>query len=252
VQATFSVIRNAAGEALPVATGRPGEACSSSSTPPQLARRPAAHPRRGAAARGFGIDSAQAFEAAARAVEPELKNEYLGTSPRDALTPYVFSASELPPYYPIPQHNEMSFLKRPAAAADVRVPGRGAARRRDAAGGHAGGRGGARPGGARAVRARGIRIIRNYGGPSGAGRFDLWQLKRWDEVFQTTDRAVVEAKCAAEKVYTDVRWGPGDRLRLVSEHEALRDHPETARPCGSTIAGVPPVVGALGAGARVQ
>src|SRR5689334_9280414 len=59
--------------------------------------------------RGFDLDGPRDFERAARAISPVLQNDYLGTSPRDALTEYVFSASELPPYYPIPQHCEMSF-----------------------------------------------------------------------------------------------------------------------------------------------
>ena len=63
--------------------------------------------------RGFELADPAAFERVARVVDSELKNNYLGTSPRDALTPYVFSASELPGYYPIPQHCEMSFLRRP-------------------------------------------------------------------------------------------------------------------------------------------
>ncbi|MCY1005696.1 TauD/TfdA family dioxygenase [Nannocystis pusilla] len=63
--------------------------------------------------RGFGVRVPVDLEHVARAIEPGLKNEYLGTSPRDALSEYVFSASELPPYYPIPQHCEMSFLRDP-------------------------------------------------------------------------------------------------------------------------------------------
>jgi alpha-ketoglutarate-dependent taurine dioxygenase len=188
------------------------------------------HTRGAALLRGFGLRTPAQFEAAARAVEPELKNEYLGTSPRDALTPHVFSASELPPYYPIPQHCEMTFVKQPPRRlmfACLVAPQRGGetplcdmrtvAAELDPA-----------------VRERfergGIRIIRNYGGPSGKGRLDLWQLKRWDEIFQTTDRAAVEARCAEEGVFTDLRWGPGDRLRLISEHDALREHPETGVP----------------------
>ena len=63
--------------------------------------------------RGFAVDSAADFERVARGVDPYLKNDYLGTSPRNALTDHVFSASELPPYYPIPQHCEMSFTRTP-------------------------------------------------------------------------------------------------------------------------------------------
>ncbi|HEX8952703.1 MAG TPA: hypothetical protein VF945_12695, partial [Polyangia bacterium] len=50
--------------------------------------------------RGFAVDSPAAFERVARAINPALGREYLGTSPRNALTEYVFSASELPGWYP--------------------------------------------------------------------------------------------------------------------------------------------------------
>src|SRR5262249_14561746 len=49
----------------------------------------------------------------ARATAPALKNVSPAPSPRDAITDYVFSARELPPHYPIPQHCEMSFTKTP-------------------------------------------------------------------------------------------------------------------------------------------
>src|SRR5262245_18214390 len=57
--------------------------------------------------RGFDVKDAPGFEKVARAIDDELKNEYLGTSPRNALTSHVFTASELPPYFPIMQHCEM-------------------------------------------------------------------------------------------------------------------------------------------------
>ena len=63
--------------------------------------------------RGFDVNDAPAFERVARAIDDELKNEYLGTSPRNALTSHVFTASELPPYFPIMQHCEMSFTAQP-------------------------------------------------------------------------------------------------------------------------------------------
>lgn len=227
-QVRFSAIRNDGGDVLPVAEGHgPAPAFVDDHRgwlDDQLRTRGAA------LLRGFTVRTAAEFEAAARAVEPALQNEYLGTSPRDARTPYVFSASELPPYYPIPQHCEMTFVKDPprrlmfACLVAARRGGetpvadmRAVAADLDPA-----------------VRGRfergGLRIIRNYGGPSGAGKRDLWQLKRWDELFSTTDRAEVEAKCAAQGVFTDLQWGPGDRLRLVSEHDALRPHPDTGAP----------------------
>ena len=176
--------------------------------------------------RGFAVGSPADFERLARAIDDELKNEYLGTSPRDALTGYVFSASELPPVYPIPQHCEMSFVKAPptrlmfsclvAPHSDggetPLVDFRKVWRDLDPA-----------------VRQRfedgGIRIVRNYAGPSGGSAFDLWKLKRWDEMFLTTDKAVVEAKCR-EQGFEPV-WTENDGLRLISTQPVFRDHPVT-------------------------
>ncbi len=180
-------------------------------------------------ARGFAVGDAAAFERVARAVSPDLKNDYLGTSPRDGLTQYVFSASELPPYYPIPEHCEMSFIRRPPRRLFFccLLPPEG-------------------PGGEtplvdfRAVyrdldpevRARfaekGVMNIRNYDGPQGGSAFDLWKLKRWDEVFSTTDRAAVEARCRDNGF--DFAWGPRGRLRLTNVQPAQRPHPVTGEP----------------------
>ncbi|MBI3783531.1 MAG: TauD/TfdA family dioxygenase [Deltaproteobacteria bacterium] len=174
--------------------------------------------------RGFDVTSPEAFEAIARSIDGELKNNYLGTSPRNALTDFVFSASELPGAYPIPQHCEMSFTKHPPRRlffCCLRAPADGMGetplvdfrtvyRELDPA-----------------VRERfengGIRIIRNYAGPGGGGTFDLWKLKRWDEMFATTDRAEVEKQCQAEGF--EPIWGPGQSLRLVSTQPVFRDHP---------------------------
>jgi pimeloyl-ACP methyl ester carboxylesterase len=178
-------------------------------------------------ARGFTAFDAPAFEQVARAVEPALKNDYLGTSPRNGLTDYVFSASELPPYYPIPEHCEMSFVKHPPRRLFFccLLPSEG-------------------PGGETPIVdfrkvardldpevrdrfvQRGVRNIRNYDGPGGGGgRFDLWKLKRWDEMFRTTDRAVVEQKCRENGL--EAEWGAGGKLRLVNTQPALKAHPVT-------------------------
>lgn len=63
--------------------------------------------------RGFPIHSAHVFEETLLALGAELKCDYQGTSPRNAVTRYIFNASELPGFYPIPQHCEMSFLRDP-------------------------------------------------------------------------------------------------------------------------------------------
>jgi hypothetical protein len=79
----------------------------------------------------------------------------------------------------------------------------------------------------RRFEARGIRIVRNYGGTAGR-RLDPWQLKPWTEMFGSGERAVVEAKCLAEG-FTPT-WQAGGGLRLVSTQPAVRTHPATGEP----------------------
>jgi alpha-ketoglutarate-dependent taurine dioxygenase len=179
--------------------------------------------------RGFAVDRAEDFEVVARAVAPDLKDEYLGTSPRNALTRYVFTASELPGHYPIPQHCEMSFVADPPRRLFFC-----ALRPNDGEGGetplcdfrrvHAE----LDPEVRRRFEEGGLRIVRNYAGPSGGGRLDPWKLKRWDEMFGTTDRAEVERKCREQGF--ELTWTGKDGLRLVSEQPAVRTHPETGEP----------------------
>jgi len=126
--------------------------------------------------RGFDIDQPEAFERVVLALDPDLKDEYLGTSPREGLTQYVFTASELPGWYPIPQHCEMSFLPTPPRRlffGCLVAPNNGQ------------GEGGETPlvdfrrvlqrldpDVRQRFEERGIRTIRNYG-PPGSGRFNL-------------------------------------------------------------------------------
>jgi len=176
--------------------------------------------------RGFDVRSPEDFEQVAAAIDPELKNEYLGTSPRDALTDYVFNASELPDYFPIAQHCEMSFCAQPPrrvffSCLEEPAVGSGETplcdfrkvwRDLDAE-----------------VRRRfvdgGIRIVRNYAGPSGGREDDPTMLKPWPDMFLTTDREQVEKKCLEEGFTPS--WLEDDGLRLVSTQPVYRDHPVT-------------------------
>lgn len=175
--------------------------------------------------RGFGIDTPQRFEALARSIDDDLKNNYLGTSPRDGLTDYVFSASELPDYFPIPQHCEMSFCGTPPRrlffqCLEAPAPGSGETPLCDF----------------RKVwrdlpdelckrfEEKGIRIVRNYSGPSENERSDdPTMLKSWDEMFLTRDREEVERQCRDEGFETE--WLADDGLRLISTQLAFKDHP---------------------------
>ncbi len=175
--------------------------------------------------RGFDVETAQNFEDAARELDEELKNNYLGTSPRNSITKYTFSASELPDFYPIPQHCEMSFLKYPprklffychlaplangeTPVCDFRKVYKGLNKEvRDA------------------FEKNGVKTIRNYDGPDAKGKFDLWKLKRWDEMFLTTDKAKVEESCRTNGI--EFEWLPGDKLRLFNEQDSFIKHPVT-------------------------
>jgi alpha-ketoglutarate-dependent taurine dioxygenase len=178
--------------------------------------------------RGFDVDAPQALEKIARAISPELKNDYLGTSPRDAVTDYVFHASELPGFYPIPQHCEMSFCAHPprwlffsamtAPAAESGETPLCDFRKvwndldpdvRD-----------------RFVK-RGLKIVRNYAAPD-APAGDQMQLKAWDEMFQSRDKSVVEAKCREEGF--EPEWKPDGGLRIWSDSSVFRTHPDTGEP----------------------
>jgi len=179
--------------------------------------------------RGFDVEDAYDFERIARAVDDDLKRDYLGTSPRDAVSDYVFNASELPDFYPIPQHCEMSFcaspprrvffscLVEPAAGggetplcdfrkvwadldSDVRER----------------------------FEQKGLRHVRNYAAPGAEESADPTQLKPWPDMFATTDHAVVEDKSRAEGF--EPVWVDGDGLRLISTQPVMRAHPATGEP----------------------
>lgn len=176
--------------------------------------------------RGADAGTPERFERIVRLLEPDLKNDYLGTSPRDALTDHVFEASGLPGFYPIPQHCEMTFVANPPSKlffgctvaprehgetplVDFRTVWREL-----------------RPDVRDRFEQGGIRIVRNYAAPGAAG--GLWQLKPWNEMFGTTDRDVVTARSEAEGF--QVSWHGDGALRLVSEHDASRKHPVTGEP----------------------
>lgn len=175
--------------------------------------------------RGFEVPDAPTFEKLALALEPGLQNQYLGTSPRNAVTKFVFSASELPDYYPIPQHCEMSFLRDAPdrvlffCEVEPTSPGgetpltdfKAVADQLD-------------PSVRRKFERRQLRIIRNYTGPKSRNR-DLWQLKPWHEMFQTSDKDAVDEACRREGF--DRIWRDDDRLTLISYQPAFREHPET-------------------------
>lgn len=180
--------------------------------------------------RGFDVNAPIEFERIARAIDDRLQSEYLGLSPRVPLTKHVFTASEIPSLFPIPQHNEMSFVAKPpkrlffwcetepaggtgeTPLSDMRKVYRDIA-----------------PDVRARFEQRGIHIVRNYAAPGKRQRpWNVAQLKPWVDMFQTTERSVVEEKCAREGF--TVVWGDDDSLKLYSSQPAAKAHPKTGEP----------------------
>lgn len=176
--------------------------------------------------RGFNVRTAIDFEKIAKQIDSDLKNDYLGTSPRNIVagTKYIFSASELPPYYPIMQHCEMSFL--PTAPRRImfychiepKVGGetpicdfRQVAKEMDKKI-------------KQEFQEQGLLVIRNYCAP-GKEQKNSFQLKPWIDMFQSSDKSIVEQKCIENDI--SVTWMDDNALRLTSKHDAFKTHPET-------------------------
>lgn len=166
--------------------------------------------------RGFDVPGPDAFGRAARAFSPELLGYLERAAPRNEVADKVFTSTELSEEQWIPFHHEMSYAHnwpsrlyfygdRPSAtggatpvASERRVFPKIPAEVRER------------------FQRHGVRYVRNYG-PD----LDI----PWQEVFQTGDRAVVEAYC--EQSGTAFEWTANDGLRTVSRRQALAEHPRT-------------------------
>lgn len=179
--------------------------------------------------RGFDVASAHDFEKVAQAIDPDLKNDYLGTSPRDRVagTNFVFTASELPNFYPIMQHCEMSFLPHPpkklffychtAPSYGGETPICDFRKVYDDL----------NPAIRSEFEQKGVMTVRNYAGPKKKSKFNLFELKSWEQMFLTTDKAEVSKKCKENGIAFE--WLANDRLRLITQTPAILIHPITGK-----------------------
>lgn len=177
--------------------------------------------------RGFDIETPTDFEDVALHVDPRLEHSYYGTSPRNMVkgTKYVFTASELPNYYPIMQHCEMSYVKKPPVSiffyCHVEPTYRGESpicnfrkvyaelnpKVRDM------------------FDKKGVITVRNYSGLKSKSLFNLFELKKWNEIFNTTNKAEVEKQCREQDI--EFEWLAGGNLRLIHHTPAAIEHPVT-------------------------
>jgi alpha-ketoglutarate-dependent taurine dioxygenase len=183
-----------------------------------LSRRLAEHG--GLLFRGFEIPRVEAFEHIVRAISGDLLEYKERSSPRHAVSGRIYTSTDYPPEHPIFLHNENSyqaawprrifFYCAKAAQeggatpiADVRK----VYRRIDPA-----------------VRDRFIArrwmVVRNYGDGFGLP---------WQTVYQTEDKAEVEAHCRRSGV--ELEWKDGDRLRTRAVRNAVARHPDTGDLC---------------------
>lgn len=166
--------------------------------------------------RGFRLQGPGSLEAFALVLTPHLMNYTERSTPRHEVEGKVYTSTEYPADQYIMLHNEMSYAHdwpmkiwflcaRPAE------------------------RGGETPiADSRKVlemldprlkalfMEKGVMYIRNYG-----EGLDL----PWHTVFQTTDRAEVEAYCRRAGI--EFEWKPGDRLRTRQVRQAVARHPHT-------------------------
>ncbi|QIY54438.1 TauD/TfdA family dioxygenase [Streptomyces sp. RPA4-5] len=166
--------------------------------------------------RGFAVDGPGAFSRAARAFSPDLLDYLERAAPRTEVADKVFTSTEFNEDQWIPFHHEMSYSHnwpgRLYFYCDL----------------PAGARGATPVASERAVLPRipaevrerfkrhGVRYIRNYG-----PHLDL----PWQEVFQTSNRAEVEAYCRSS--HAQFAWVGQDGLRTESVRQATVRHPRT-------------------------
>ena len=166
--------------------------------------------------RGFAIDGPALLEGFIRGVSGGALEYRERSSPRSAVAGKIYTSTDYPPSYPIFLHNENSYqsvwplkiffcCEQPAAAggetpiADCRqVLAHLDPAVRDR------------------FMARGWMVVRNFGDGFGLD---------WRTVFQTSDRAAVEAHCRGNGIA--VEWKPGERLRTRAVRPALTRHPLT-------------------------
>lgn len=176
--------------------------------------------------RGFGVRTASDFEKAIQTFSPDLAGTYYGTSPRTRVGKgKVFTASEVPDFFPMLPHCEMSFLKKnpkmisffceiePSEGGQTPICDfRKVHDQMD-------------PAIRDEFKRRGVKTIRNYK-PHRDSSSDPFELKSWKEMFGEVSKEQVEAVCREEEMVA--KWGtePGkeDHLELVTVSDAFRVH----------------------------
>jgi hypothetical protein len=177
--------------------------------------------------RGFELNTPKDFEAIAMQIDNRMESGYYGTSPRNPVagTKFVYTASELPGYYPIPQHCEMSYVKKPPVTLFFYCyiePEYGGEtplcnfRKVYAE---------LNPKIREEFDKKGLITVRNYSGLGKGSKFNLFELKKWNEIFNTTDKREVERQCHEQEI--EYEWLQDGGLRILHRTPAAIEHPRT-------------------------
>jgi len=181
--------------------------------------------------RGFEISDGAEFQRSVQSYQPTLNCTYRGTSPRNIIpgTTHVFSAAEVPVYYPIAQHLEMSFLKAPPRQLYF-----GCIKAAKSAGGET-----AicdfravfkdlDPALKEKLLEKKLRYTRRQHRFGSRFTHDVSDQKGWPEIFGTTSMKEVEKICAADG--EEMHWENGDTFVSSWESEAFQLHPVSKEP----------------------
>jgi alpha-ketoglutarate-dependent taurine dioxygenase len=168
--------------------------------------------------RGFDVPSVPAFEEIITIITPDLVNYIEGSSPRIMVGDRVYTSTEYPPEYFVSMHNELSYahawpsrifffcLTEPREGGETPIAD------------------------SRKVLAlldpqlkarfveKGVKYVRNLHGKQGAGL-------SWQTVFETTDKAAVEAYCREGDI--DFKWKDDGSLWTSQVRPAVIQHPKT-------------------------
>ncbi|HSS51033.1 MAG TPA: TauD/TfdA family dioxygenase [Thermoanaerobaculia bacterium] len=166
--------------------------------------------------RGFRLGGAPDLERLVRALSDEVLDYTYRSTPRSEVSGKIYTSTEYPPDQSIPMHNEMSYTRswpRKIWFFSIQVAETGGEtpiadsrkvfQQLDSEIRHK-------------FADKGVMYVRNYG--SG---LDL----PWQDVFQTADRAEVEAFCRRSGI--ELEWKGRDELRTRQVCQAVARHPET-------------------------
>jgi alpha-ketoglutarate-dependent taurine dioxygenase len=166
--------------------------------------------------RNFNLSSVEQFEELIEAVSGPLLDYSYRSTPRHVTNGRIYSSTEYPAHQSIPLHNENSYTRNWPMKLSFfaqQLPDKGgetpiADSRKICE---------AMPAAIRECFVRkGLMYVRNYG-----TGLDL----RWQEVFQTSSKAVVEDYC--RKAQVEFEWSGENQLRTRHRSQVLGRHPRT-------------------------